>query len=102
MTKRQQLRLRDGDNCHLCGLPMHFGVLKSNSGKIKPLGPKQATIDHIVPHSKGGSSDLSNLALAHSTCNEYRAAQHASTSIKELCRDRFLQRYASKDMRVLA
>lgn len=31
---------------------------------------KDATIDHIVPTSKGGHDGLSNLQLAHVACNQ--------------------------------
>ena len=30
---------------------------------------KDATIDHIVPLSKGGSDDITNMQIAHSACN---------------------------------
>lgn len=35
----------------------------------KLLGYKYATIDHIVPLSKGGTSFISNLQLTHEKCN---------------------------------
>lgn len=31
-----------------------------------PLSP---TVEHLVPRSRGGSDDLSNLRVAHHTCN---------------------------------
>ncbi len=61
------LRQRDGDNCGICHQPMLY----------VPTGPRGtddrgATIDHIHPRSKGGSDDLTNLRLAHWSCNRQR------------------------------
>ncbi len=65
---RQQIRERDGDNCHWCGGPMLFG-LPIHHHRLMP------TIEHIVPRWKGGSDELSNLALAHRICNQEQNAQ---------------------------
>lgn len=46
-----------GGICWLCGLPV-------------PL--KEATRDHKVPKSRGGSNGLFNLGLAHRACNQLR------------------------------
>lgn len=43
--------------CEYCRYPEEF-----NSGRF--------AVDHIIPQSKGGSSDLLNLALACRSCNE--------------------------------
>lgn len=40
--------------CPLCGMPMHI---------------TEVSIDHIVPISKGGTNDRSNLQLTHVWCN---------------------------------
>ncbi|MBI2287898.1 MAG: HNH endonuclease [Chloroflexi bacterium] len=40
--------------CGLCGQPLRLG---------------EATIDHIIPKSKGGPDRLDNLQLAHEACN---------------------------------
>src|SRR3954447_5673084 len=55
---------RDGWWCWLCG------------EAIEPdaVGPWQPTIDHLVPRSRGGSSELSNLRLAHRRCNNHRGS----------------------------
>lgn len=55
---------RDGWVCQLCGDPVD-----------RDLGPSDvwaATLDHIVPRSKGGSDDFDNLRLAHRWCNSVR------------------------------
>jgi hypothetical protein len=60
--KRANLDLlgeRDGWKCHICGR------------KVKRA---DATQDHIIPASQGGTAHLSNLALAHKSCNCKRGA----------------------------
>ena len=47
-----------GRKCHLCG------------GEIYRIS--QATLDHIVTVSDGGSDELDNLSLAHGPCNMER------------------------------
>jgi 5-methylcytosine-specific restriction endonuclease McrA len=63
LTKRDELRARDGDNCWLCGHKMRFGGIP-NIGKA-------ATIEHLRPLSKGGTSAIDNLALCHVGCNRH-------------------------------
>lgn len=46
---------RDGGNCYLCH--------KTFESK------KDITIDHLIAKSKGGTSEPSNLRLAHEKCN---------------------------------
>ena len=50
------LSRRDGDYCGICGRPLDYRT-------------DEFHIDHIVPHSKGGSHDMANLQLAHPSCN---------------------------------
>lgn len=61
--KRQQLIERDGMDCHYCGVKMRLPIANGRAFRF------QATIEHIVPRSKGGSSDLYNLVLACNQCN---------------------------------
>lgn len=52
--------------CGICGKPV--------DKKLKFPDPLSPAIDHIVPVSKGGHpSDISNLQLAHMTCNRAKA-----------------------------
>ena len=39
-----------------------------------PLDPMAAEVDHIIPVSRGGSGDESNLQLAHMACNRRKWA----------------------------
>lgn len=52
--------------CGICGQPV--------DPKLKYPDPMSRCIDHIIPISRGGHpSDLSNLQLAHWTCNRQKS-----------------------------
>ena len=54
------------DTCGICGKPVDFD--------LKYPHPFSACIDHIIPVAKGGHpSDISNLQLAHWTCNRQKS-----------------------------
>lgn len=55
---------RDGWCCHLCG--------KKVPDRAYGARQDDATIDHLIPRSKGGSNRMENLALAHNRCNYRR------------------------------
>jgi 5-methylcytosine-specific restriction endonuclease McrA len=57
---------RDGDSCALCG---DLVDITQGSGPRFRFGP---SIDHIVPLSRGGSNDLTNLRVTHWICNVAR------------------------------
>ena len=42
-------------------------------GKHVPV--QDATLEHIIPQSAGGSSHLDNLAISHAACNHQRHQQ---------------------------
>jgi 5-methylcytosine-specific restriction endonuclease McrA len=52
---------RDRWRCHLCG-----GRVSRSRQHPDPLC---ASLDHVVPVSRGGTNDPSNLRLAHLRCN---------------------------------
>lgn len=54
--------VRDKWTCHICGLLVH-------KGKFDNFNPKSKTLDHVIPVSLGGLHDVSNLRLAHFSCN---------------------------------
>lgn len=57
----ERLRERDGDNCCYCGGVMKFdGAFNDRNA---------ASIEHIIPDTRGGSNKMFNLALAHRHCN---------------------------------
>lgn len=70
--------LRTQNICGICGQP----VDKS----IRSPHPMSATVDHIIPVSKGGHpSDLANLQLAHRVCNLQKGVKlYMAKSAKEL------------------
>lgn len=59
---RNVLIKRDRGLCRYCGRQVTLAD-----------GPRQATIDHVVPRSRGGSDKLDNLALACARCNNEKA-----------------------------
>ncbi len=57
---------RDRWTCWVCG------------GEVDPLAvpgsPHAASVDHVVPRSRGGTNDPANLRLAHRRCNGQRGS----------------------------
>lgn len=61
-----RLMARDGKDCTICGDEL-------DRREPEPWrNPRAISFDHIVPRSAGGHSDLSNLRLAHRSCNMER------------------------------
>lgn len=58
---RREVGARAGTRCEYCLLPAHI-----QSGSFP--------VDHILPHSRGGETELGNLALACPQCNEQKWA----------------------------
>lgn len=67
------LSRRDGKKCHYCGREVlssdeipNFSVLAYTKG----MYPKNlATVDHVIPLSKGGANDLENMVVCCRECN---------------------------------
>lgn len=57
---------RDGWRCWLCQTDVNPNIIAPD-----PLSP---SVDHVVPLSRGGSDEDSNLRLAHFSCNARRGA----------------------------
>ena len=55
LRKRQRVYQRDQYTCKLCGAL---------------LTDQTATLDHIIPRSKGGSGAITNLVTACRSCNQ--------------------------------
>lgn len=59
------LREERGDDCAYCGVQLNF----SPKEKGDPYDPSWATVDHIVPVTKGGGWVSDNLTLCCARCN---------------------------------
>jgi hypothetical protein len=60
----EELAARDGWVCWLCDGPIDPALPSTLAGG--------ATVDHVVPRSRGGSNEPANLRLAHRRCNGTR------------------------------
>lgn len=56
--------------CALCGKPMFRNRFDAPHARI--WAKQRATLDHIIPRSKGGSDASENLQLAHARCNKIK------------------------------
>lgn len=61
---------RDGWRCHLCRRVVDRGLVYPH--------PQSASIDHLVPLSRGGAHEPANVALAHLSCNRRRGTRGAA------------------------
>ena len=68
------IRVRDGENCGICGLPVLFDV--------PPLHPAFASVDHVEPRARGGKNCPDNLRLAHRWCNMKRNDDGPATKLR--------------------
>ena len=79
------------DICGICGKPV--------DKTLRSPHPMSATVDHIIPVSKGGHpSDLSNLQLAHRCCNREKSNKlvkevYAQTDENKLVSNRILEQH---------
>ena len=63
MTRNQRLRaklLAEDPCCRYCGVELH---------------QRRATLDHVIPRSRGGSDAISNLRISCRFCNMAKAAR---------------------------
>jgi len=68
-NKRKLLGVIWGNKCGICG-----GFIKG----------EKATVDHIIPKSRGGSSRIENLQFAHRKCNEEKKAKYLQNFYRHL------------------
>lgn len=72
-AKRRAVMFAGSPNCGLCGDKMIIANFKE---KLKNPDDKwlAATIDHIVPKSKGGGNSPDNYMLVHRLCNTIKGS----------------------------
>lgn len=68
---RANLRKQYGDACFYCGCEMTFA--RTPRGTKRP--PNLATLEHVVPVSRGGSHTWDNVVLACLRCNFSKGAR---------------------------
>lgn len=61
---RRRVYERDGYVCWLCGEKVRLDV--------SPHANTAASLDHVIPVSKGGKWSMENLRTAHRSCNDAR------------------------------
>lgn len=66
---RLEIYARDNYTCYLCGRKVNAGRRKKRKIWL------HATIDHIIPRSRGGNNDLNNLACCCKTCNSHKSSR---------------------------
>lgn len=66
LPRRERLWIEEGKKCHWCGRPTRF---------VAGDPPDQATIDHVIPRYKGGTSEEENLVSACRACNARRNSE---------------------------
>jgi 5-methylcytosine-specific restriction endonuclease McrA len=67
----EDILARDGGRCVYCG------VATRRLAKGLSRAPDLATLDHVVPRSKGGPLNRDNLVLACQACNNERGTMDA-------------------------
>lgn len=70
MFTLREIAERDGWTCHICG--------KKIPDRPSGLRDEDASIDHLIPLTSGGSHTRANVALAHRICNSRRGATGAA------------------------
>lgn len=75
---------RDGMTCRYCGCPVIepkaaksiWDRFSNYSVRCKLMSvAKYATVDHVIPRSKGGTDGLENLVIACPHCNRKKGAR---------------------------
>lgn len=73
---RLRVHAREGGRCFYCGTEVNLDTVESLSTRAPD--PRAATLDHIVPRSRGGCDAEGNVVLACRDCNHRRADMPAA------------------------
>lgn len=66
--RRQRIYARDNWACLWCGCQ----VMSSGDGVVRGVEIRQATLDHVIPRTHGGTNATHNLITACMSCNRDR------------------------------
>ncbi len=69
IARRYEIYERDGGKCYMCA---------------QDISLKNAELDHLIPVSRGGSSDPSNIALSCRGCNRRRGTNVGEQQLLKL------------------
>lgn len=82
--EKRSIHARDGYHCRFCGIPVIRSEVWKKAFEIYPFAVRLGRInaekhiafsamcaqyDHILPHSRGGNNDLTNIILTCGPCN---------------------------------
>ena len=76
----RELAERDGTDCGICGLPVDVTLTRAD-------GLDCPSVDHVLPRSRGGTHDPSNLQLAHLVCNMRKSDRVSLSPAPAACGD---------------
>jgi 5-methylcytosine-specific restriction endonuclease McrA len=85
-STRLAIYMRDGFKCLLCGADLH------------DVEPREITLDHVIPQSKGGTNHPSNLATACNRCNCSKQDKDLSDFVADQNHRRRIYRRIRKDL----
>lgn len=71
-TTRRRIYARDGWQCVWCTVKVEQPTLPEDGILVSGSIVRQASIDHVVPRSRGGSNRTSNLITSCADCNAKR------------------------------
>ena len=72
----QEIAERDGWRCHICGKRVRKDIGDTRRDS------RAATMDHLIPVSKGGPHSRDNVALAHRGCNSRKGVRAVGEQLR--------------------
>jgi 5-methylcytosine-specific restriction endonuclease McrA len=72
------IMLRDGRDCAYCGIRLY---------RKREDGEPKATVDHVIPKSRGGSDKLANKVICCPACNTAKADMDPAAWMKKIWGD---------------
>lgn len=75
-ARRRQIFARDGFRCHWCKTLLR----RVRKGTVR-LDADHATIDHVIPRSRGGDNSANNVVACCHACNQRRSKGSGSAGL---------------------